>query len=178
MVVRSSIEMRTVRIRVISNAMGVTITIRPYRSGDADALANVFYGAVRMIACRDYTEDQLRVWAPDAIDLDEFRQARAATATWVAASGSELVGFSDLGSDGHIGMLYVRPDFQRRGVARALLSHIESVARERGLDRLYTEASITARPAFTALGFDMLAERTVTRRGVELTNYGMEKRLP
>jgi GNAT superfamily N-acetyltransferase len=38
-------------------------------------------------------------------------------------------------------MLYVHPDFQRRGVARALLTHIERLARTLGMDRLYTEAS-------------------------------------
>lgn len=80
-------------------------------------------------------------------------------------------------SDGHVDMLYVHPDFQRRGVARALLAHVEELARVCGLVRLYTEASITGRPAFEALGFCVLGPQTVTVRGETMTNYRMEKKL-
>jgi len=156
---------------------GEPITVRAYRSTDAGMLSAVFYASVRTIARRDYAEDQVRAWAPDVVDLDEFGERRAATSTWVAEIAGEIGGFSDCAVDGHIGMLYVRPDFQRRGVARALLTHIEDTARSRGLDRLYTEASITARPVFIALGFAELSEQSVTRSGIALTNYRMEKRL-
>jgi putative acetyltransferase len=42
---------------------------------------------------------------------------------------------------------------------------------------LYTEASITARPAFEAQGFRVIAAQTVERRGESFTNYRMEKAL-
>jgi putative acetyltransferase len=58
------------------------------------------------------------------------------------------------------------------------LLYIESVAKERGLSRLYTEASITARPVFEALGFHIVAEQTVTRDGVPMLNYRMVKSVP
>jgi putative acetyltransferase len=74
-------------------------------------------------------------------------------------------------------MLYVHPDFQRRGVARALLTRIEQLARIQGADRLYTEASITARPVFESVGFHVLAAQTVSVRGESMTNYRMEKEL-
>jgi putative acetyltransferase len=82
-----------------------------------------------------------------------------------------------LSQTGHVDMLYVHPDFQRRGVARALLTHIERLARTQSLDRLYTEASITARPVFEAIGFRLIAPQTVIVRGECMTNYRMEKRL-
>jgi putative acetyltransferase len=88
-----------------------------------------------------------------------------------------IAGFSDLEPDGHVDMLYVHPDFQRRGIARALLQHIEKSARALDLRRLYTEASITARPAFEAVGFRVIVPQTVTVRGESMTNYRMEKRL-
>ncbi len=74
-------------------------------------------------------------------------------------------------------MLYVHPDFQRRSVARALLQQIEEAARIQDLRRLYTEASITARPLFEAMGFRVIVPQTVTVRGEFMTNYRMEKRL-
>jgi putative acetyltransferase len=88
-----------------------------------------------------------------------------------------IAGFSDLEPDGHIDMLYVHPDFQRRGVARALLQHVEQIARAMGLRRLYTEASLTARSAFEAMGFRVIVPQTVSVHGESMTNYRMEKRL-
>jgi len=76
-----------------------------------------------------------------------------------------------------VDMLYVHPDFERRGVARALLEHLEKVARGFNYRRLYTEASITARPVFEALGFRVTVPQSVTLRGEAMTNYRMEKRL-
>ncbi len=152
------------------------ITIRPYRPEDLSNLIALFCASVWSIARRDNTESQLRAWAPDVIDAEQFAQRRIAKPTWVAESEGHTAGFSDLEPDGHIDMLYVHPEFQRLGVARSLLVHLENVARARGLDRLYTEASITARPVFEAIGFHVIAAQTVTPRGDDMTNYRMEKR--
>src|SRR5438128_9013724 len=140
----------------------MAITIRPYGDEDVDSLVAVFRDAARGTAGRDYTESQVRAWAPDLIDHALFAQRCAAKSTWVAECELRVAGFSDIEPDGHIDMLYVHPDFQRRGVARTLLSHIEKQARGRGTDCLYTEASITARPVFESVGFHVLAAQTVS----------------
>lgn len=153
------------------------ITIRPYAVDDASGVTELFRSSVRQIASRDYTVSQIRAWAPDVIDQEQFGRRRETRSTWVAESEGRIAGFSDLQPDGHVDMLYVHPDFQRRGVARALLRHIEETARTAGLRRLYTEASITARPVFEAMGFRAIAQQTVTIRGETMVNYRMEKRL-
>ena len=153
------------------------ITIRPYGVADAAALTNLFRSSVREIASRDYTAAQIRAWAPDEIDAVEFGRRCEAKWTWVAELEGRIAGFSDLEPDGHINMLYVHPDFLRHGVARALLEHIEEAARINALRRLYTEASLTARPIFEVMGFRMVVPQTVTIRGESMTNYRMEKRL-
>jgi putative acetyltransferase len=151
------------------------VTIRPYRADDVEALITLFRASVRDIRRRDYTESQVRAWEADDIDHKQFARRCAAKSTWVAESVGRIGGFSDLERDGHIDMLYVHPDYQGCGVARTLLDHIENLARERGLDRLYTEASITARPVFERRGFHVIAAQTVTMRGESMTNYRMEK---
>jgi putative acetyltransferase len=153
------------------------VTIRPYRTNDVADLVTLFRASVRSIGRRDYTESQVHAWAPDLIDHDSFARRCAAKSTWIAECEHRIAGFSDIEPDGHIDMLYVEPDFQRRGVARALLGHIEKIAQTRGLERLYTEASITARPVFEAIGFHVIAAQTVTVRSESMTNYRMEKRL-
>jgi putative acetyltransferase len=155
--------------------MSQAITIRPYAAGDGTALVGLFRSSVREIASRDYTASQIGAWAPDEIDEAQFAQNRTTNPTWVAEVGGRIAGFSDLEPDGHVDMLYVHPDFARQGVAKALLEHVEDAARAAPLHRLYTEASITARPVFEAMGFRTIAPQTVTVRGVSMTNYRMEK---
>jgi putative acetyltransferase len=65
-----------------------------------------------------------------------------------------------------------------RGVGRRLYEAAEREAGELGLESVSTEASLTARPFFERLGFRVVREQTVVRRGVGLTNFVMEKRLP
>jgi putative acetyltransferase len=132
---------------------------------------------VRGIAAHDYDPSQIRAWAPDTIDEEKFGHRRESKATWVAEVEDRIAGFSDLAPDGHVDSLYVHPDFQRRGVARALLQYVEQQARAIDVRRLYTEASIAARPAFEAVGFRVIVPQTITMRGEAMTVYRMEKQL-
>ncbi len=154
-----------------------SITIRPYRAGDVSTLIALFQESARSTGGRDYTASQVRAWAPDFIDPVQFARRSEARSTWVADCEQRVAGFSDLEPDGHIDMLFVHPDFQRRGVARALLAQLERCARNGRINRLYTEASITAKPVFEAVGFQVLAAQTVTLRTESLTNFLMEKGL-
>ncbi len=153
------------------------IEIRPYRPDDRDRLIDIFRGAVRHVAIRDYSLAQVRAWAPDSIDAEAFGRRRADKPTFVAIIEGEPVGFSDLEPDGHIDMLFVHFRHQSRGVARILLEHVEALARRENMPRLYTEASITARPIFERHGFRVLARQTVAPDGEAMINYRMEKPL-
>lgn len=98
--------------------------------------------------------------------------------TLVAEEGGEVVGFTELEGDGHLDMLYVRQDTVGRGIGQRLYEAVEREALSQGSGRIFTEASITARPFFERRGFRMVHEQTVARLGVELTNFVMEKDLP
>jgi putative acetyltransferase len=151
--------------------------VRRYVPADLDALIDLFRESVRRIAIRDYTEAQVKAWAPDTVDRASWATRRASRPTWVAEIDDEIAGFTDLEPDGHVDMMFVHPDHQGRGVANALLNHVESEAARLGLARLHTEASITARPFFEKKGFRVLAPQTVSLRGQDFVNYRMEKRL-
>jgi putative acetyltransferase len=97
--------------------------------------------------------------------------------TLVAEKDDEAVGFAELERDGHLVMFYLRKDTVRRGVGSRLYLAVEQVARKRRLCRIFTEASITARPFFERQGFRVVGEQAVARRGARLTNFAMEKSL-
>jgi putative acetyltransferase len=71
----------------------------------------------------------------------------------------------DVGGGGHIGCLYAHHDFQGLGAGKGVYDAIEGFAREAGIGRLFTEASITARPFFERQGFSLVRPETVVRRG-------------
>ncbi len=151
--------------------------IRAYVPADVDALIDLFRQAVRRTAIRDYSAAQVTAWAPDEIERARWVELRASRPTWVAELDGRIAGFTDLEPDGHVDMMYVHPDFKGRGVATALMAKVEEAAAAQKLGRLYTEASITAKPFFEKKGFRVIAPQTVHVRGQDLVNYRMEKTL-
>ncbi len=153
------------------------IRVRRFAPTDLQAIVELLRASVRRIARRDYSEEQVRAWAPDEVDWEARARRHASRPTWVAEIGGRVAGFADLEPDGHLDFLYVHPEHQRTGVARALLQTVEAAARDLRLSRLFAEVSITARPFFEAMGFRLVAEQTVRVRGEALTNFRMEKSL-
>lgn len=149
--------------------------IRAYRPADLDAVIAVFVGAVREVASRDYAPAQIDAWA--RVDRDAWASRRLSRPTWVAVLGPSVIGFTDLEPDGHLDMMFVHPRHQGAGIATALLATVEAAARAHGLARIFTEASLTARPFFERRGFSVLAHQTVEKRGQTLANVRMEKML-
>ena len=151
--------------------------VRAYVPADVDALIDLFRQAVRRTAIRDYTEAQVMAWAPDVVERERWVERRASRPTWVAEIDGRIAGFIDLEPDGHVDMMYVHPEFKGRGVATALMAKLEEAAAAQKLGRLYTEASITAKPFFEKKGFRVISAQTVHVRGQDLVNYRMEKSL-
>lgn len=154
---------------------GKTLRVRRYDPADLDALIALFLRAIREVAAKDYQPAQIEAWA--RADRDLWATRRLDRPTWVATIGGEVAGFSDLEADGHLDMMFVHPEHQGAGVASALLAEVEAAARGQGLGRIFTEASITARPFFEVRGFRVIAGQEVERGGQRLANFRMEKSL-
>lgn len=147
--------------------------LRAYTTADASATFDVFTRAIRQTASQDYTPEQVNAWAHDRKLLDWDRD-RATATTQVAELHGALVGFTDVDSDGHIDMLYVDPEYERRGIASILMSWVIETANAAGIVALTTHASITARPFFETHGFAVVEECQPVIHGVEFTNYLMK----
>jgi putative acetyltransferase len=137
----------------------------------------LFRATIRRINRQDYSAEQVRAWAPDEIDVASWAEKLANRHSVVVENDGVIVGFGDIEDDGHLDHLYVHADHQGCGVGRLLLSAMETEARRRGIARLFTEASITARPFFEHSGFSLIAEQVVVCRGVEFVNFRMDKHL-
>ena len=85
------------------------IKIRDVRAGDAKARIEIFRSSVRIIARRDYTQDQVVAWAPDEIDIASWEVRYTTRRAFLAEDERGPVGFADLEADGHVDMMYVHP---------------------------------------------------------------------
>jgi putative acetyltransferase len=97
--------------------------------------------------------------------------------TLVAEEGGEVIGFAESEGDGHLDMLYVHGNTVGRSAGQQLYRAVEREALGLGLERIFTEVSITAHPFFEKQGFRVMREQTVSRRDVMMTNFAMEKPL-
>lgn len=157
---------------------GEQMDIREAKRTDAQQIVRIFHETIHTVNTRDYTTEEVNAWSPEVPDADEWAEKRFLNRiTFVADDHGTVAGFGELETDGHIDCLYCRHDYQRRGVGAAILRRIEDNARTRSVTRLFAEASITARPFFEAQGFVIMRQQSVVRRGVELSNFVMEKQL-
>lgn len=145
--------------------------IREYRPLDCEILAELFYNTVHTINVKDYTKEQLDVWATGTIDLEKWNQSFMEHYTLVAVDDEVIIGFGDIDKTGYLGRLYVHSDYQGKRVATAICEQLEQAAQ----GSIVTHASITARPFFENRGYKVVKEQQVERQGIFLTNFVMEK---
>ena len=146
--------------------------LRKYRTSDCGHLAELFYHTVHNVNAKDYTKEQLDVWATGIVDLKEWDVSFRKHHTVVAVENHEIVGFGDIDDSGYLDRLYVHQYHQGEGIASAICDELEySVSGK----KIITHSSITARTFFEHRGYRVIREQTVIRNGVSLTNYIMEK---
>lgn len=155
----------------------IVIEIRLFEAQDAEQIAQLFHETVREINVHDYSSNQVRAWAPDDIYFRNWVEVCSNRFTYVADDGGVIAGFGELEPNGHIDCFYCHKNYQRCGVGRKIYQAIEAKAVELSVSRLFTEASITAKPFFQRMGFSVVKKQEVNRRGETFINYAMEKLL-
>lgn len=146
--------------------------IRKYEPTDLAEIAALFYDTVHTVNAKDYTAEQLHVWANGKVDADRWGTSFLEHHTLVAVDGARIIGFGDMDRTGYLDRLYMHKDYQGQGVATALCDALESTVQS---GKITTHASITARPFFEKRGYCVIKEQQVDLQGILLTNYVMEK---
>jgi putative acetyltransferase len=152
--------------------------IRLYHPSDATVLCDLFRRSVRMIGSRDYTPQQVAVWAEGPTPESLHARLGDGRLTLVAEDeAGGLSAFGDLEADGHIDFLYAAPEAAGTGIVASLYDALEDAARTQGITRLYSEASEAARRFFLKKNFTVLQRHDFDVRGVPIHNYAVEKHL-
>lgn len=146
--------------------------LREYMTSDCDQLARLFFQTVHSVNAKDYTKEQLDVWATGNVDLDRWDMSFKEHYTIIATDNDEIVGFGDIDSSGYLDRLFVHKNHQHKGIATAICDELESSVTGK---KIITHSSITAKPFFEKRGYRVKKEQTIVRNGISLTNFIMEK---
>lgn len=125
--------------------------VRKARATDADGISQVIIRALRETNAKDYAQDIIerveQSFSPAAV-LDLI----AKRTIFVAVSEQQVIGTASL--DGRVvRTVFVAPHVQGKGIGRLLMSHVEQVAREAGVEVLAVPSSVTAEQFYSKLGF-------------------------
>jgi len=145
--------------------------LRQYRNEDCDIVSKLFYETVHSVNAKDYTTEQLSVWANNVDSLKLRHNDLLKQYTLIAEINGSIVGFGSIDKSGYLDLLFVHKDYQNQGVATALCNELEM-----GYSVIKTYASITAKPFFEKRGYVVVNEQEVERSGVKLKNYEMQKK--
>lgn len=161
----------------------LTLRLGPYRlrravAGDIPALMELFRGTVLTINRRDYTQPQTLDWASCGQDRAKWERMIAENYFLVATDRSgQLVGYASLTGEGYLHSLFVHKDYQGKGIAAMLLLVTEGYAYGKGIRRILSDVSITARPFFAGHGYTVVRQQCKKADKMYLTNLRMEKSL-
>ena len=145
--------------------------VRAYQASDCEELAELFYNTVHTVNARDYSKEQLDVWATGQVDLKKWDQSFQEHFSIVAVDDGIIVGFGDIDKTGYLDRLFVHAGYQRKGIAAAVCGRLEAAVQK----DIVTHASITARPFFEKRGYRVVKEQQAERQGIFLTNFVMIK---
>lgn len=147
--------------------------IRKYRQSDCREVTELFYNTVHTVNAKDYTKEELDVWATGREDLKKWNQILQDHFTVVAVDRKIITGFGDIDRTGYLDHLFVHAGYQGKGIATAICDQLENAVQ----GTIVTHASVTARPFFEGRGYEVIKEQRVERQGIFLTNFVMLKNL-
>lgn len=151
------------------------IQLRQATAGDLPEILTLFVEAIRQVASSDYKPAQIEAWAAGARNQQRWENAIENQYFLVATVEDTIVGFGSLEANNYVDFIFVHPDHHRKGVAQLIYQALEKEAQLKYSPILTANVSITARPFFLAQGFVVVKENKNQIKGVEITNYRMEK---
>lgn len=152
--------------------------IRQATASDIPELKVLYQNTVLTVNRKDYSAEEVEDWASCGDDLPHWSELFAEQHYIVAENNQgKMVGFASINDRGYMHTLFVHKDFQHQGIATLLYQTIEKYAKGKGVEKITSEVSITARPFFEKQGFVVDEEQKRKANKLYLTNYKMSKKI-
>lgn len=128
--------------------MGDAVSIRAFRSDDAEAVRSLFVRVNRLLAppeMKEAFEQYIRRSLVEEVDRISEYYSENGGGFWVAADDGGLAGMFGLEPSGKLGMelrrMYVDPERRKQGIARRMLAFAEDECRRRNRPRMVLSTS-------------------------------------
>jgi putative acetyltransferase len=154
------------------------ILIRSADENDLPAITELFRTTIQSINSKDYTPEQIEVWSAGADNTEKWAESIKNQYFIVAEIEGVIAGFGSITPGRYLDFMYVHKDYQRLGVARALLNEIERKASEQKNAEIYSHVSKTAKGFFEKMGYiytEVVTDKAVN--GVIFENSVMVKKI-
>jgi putative acetyltransferase len=153
------------------------ISVRHASIADLPILQSIFANTIAATCLYDYTPEQITVWVSAIENKQKWLQKLKAQYFIVAQYGKQIVGYASLENYEYLDFLYVHNNYQRQGIAYSLYSMLEKEAIKNQSKAIHAHVSITARPFFEKVGFELVCPQTNIIKGIEILNFKMKKQL-
>ncbi len=145
------------------------VIVKKAEASELQALRSVFVLAVEGTGSA-YTPGQRAAWVSVGAGLSFWEELMRREYVAVAYELEQLCGFASMNQRGDLSMLYVHPEFQRKGVGSRLIQHIVDHATEEAYAHLRADASIFLKPLLLRLGFELIEDYQKEVRGQSFHN--------
>jgi GNAT superfamily N-acetyltransferase len=152
-------------------------TIHQARTEDASEGCDVVRKSILTLCAADHNEDEqlIQAWLANKTAQNFVNWIGAPGAlSFIARTSHSAVGFALATSDGELTLLYVAPEAHRKGIGRALLTAVETMARNAALTQLRVDSTLTARDFYLRNRFSLIGAPSSVWG---LTSYPMRKQL-
>jgi GNAT superfamily N-acetyltransferase len=121
---------------------------------DAAAIWAIHTRAIRETASSHYAPEAIAAWSARTTPASYLVPIATRVVLVACDDAGRIAGFAQLDPDeGLVKACYVDPDFDRRGVGRALMHALEDAARAHGRTALTLDASLNAIPFYESQGW-------------------------
>lgn len=148
-------------------------SLRKYQQSDLKDILAIFNGTVQAINKKDYTQQQIEQWVQPNPDYEKWHARLSAGYSIVALNRMEVIGFGSITDTGELDYLYVDKKWIGYGIGKMLATDLMDHALKIGKKEITVYSSITAKPFFESLGFELVQQKVQYRNGVMLMNYLM-----
>jgi putative acetyltransferase len=153
------------------------MNIREAKQNELDEILNLFTETISEVNNQDYSLSQIEAWSSGARDKERWLSKIDEQYFLVTEEEGTITGFASITNKGYLDTMFVHKNHQRKGIAKTLITALIDYAKQNQLEEITTEGSVTARPFFEKYGFKVIKKQKVNRKGIEIANYKMKKRL-
>lgn len=147
------------------------IEIRLYKNSDIDEIIQMFKDSISSACKNDYSAQEIEARI-NALDRDKLQDRFLNSYSIVAVMDDTIVGFGNIDIEKrYLDCLYVKPKFYRSGIAAKICEELENKV----LGIISVHSSKTSKAFFLNRGYKLIAEQTVVRNQIKLTNYVLIK---